>query len=233
MAFPTQEPTVEDDDGPLDGKVYKHPAYGQISVSRVSGGANLYGSDFQHNNYIVVRIAESEFKRSLSRDWYHSRREFVEVALSESQWATFVSSFNLGAGVPCTIQRREGKSVPGIPHRDEGQEYKVEADKALKDVISELQGLRSKLQAAATGLSKKKEAELLAEVNQAIRSASQSLPFVADSFSQFMEERVEKAKVEVHGYTMGVLQRAGMDAIAQQPGYRPPLQIGKDEGDDG
>lgn len=34
----------------------RHPAYGQISASRVSGERVLYGSDFRHRNFVQIRI---------------------------------------------------------------------------------------------------------------------------------------------------------------------------------
>ena len=42
---------------------------------------------------------------------------------------------------------------------------------------------------------------------------SSNLPFVADSFDEHVEEKIEKAKQEVHGYMNGVLTRAGDRAV--------------------
>src|SRR5687767_12050919 len=100
-----EKPTTTKRVGRTDrGTTESHPAYGQISASRVSGSINLYGSDFRHNHYVIVSIHRSVLDRDLSHDWPFPRQEIIEVALSESQWAHFVSSLNAGSGAQCTIQ---------------------------------------------------------------------------------------------------------------------------------
>ncbi|KKL96942.1 hypothetical protein LCGC14_1839510, partial [marine sediment metagenome] len=98
----SQEPTIEvTKDDPINDTVERHPAYAQIGAMRVSGshGAYLYGSDFRHQHYIMIQIHDSVLHRSLSGDRAHSGKRLIEVALSEAQWATFVSSLNQGSGV--------------------------------------------------------------------------------------------------------------------------------------
>src|SRR3546814_2680674 len=51
-----------------------HPAFAQISASRVTGLANLYGSDFAHQSYVRIRVNPSEMHRSLANDWPHAGR---------------------------------------------------------------------------------------------------------------------------------------------------------------
>ena len=76
MVRPIEEPRAELDDTFGNKRTtYSHPAFGQIEVSRVQGGnGTLYGSDFRHHGYVVVRIAHSTMQRDLSRDWV-SRRQ--------------------------------------------------------------------------------------------------------------------------------------------------------------
>ena len=51
------EPTIEQCER-FDDKSTRltHPAYGQITVSKVSGSRVLYGSDFVHHSYVTLRI---------------------------------------------------------------------------------------------------------------------------------------------------------------------------------
>ena len=95
--------------------VTTHPAFAQIAASRVSGHTALYDSDFRHNAYMTIKIRTSELHRNLHHDWHFDREEIIEVALSEVQWATFVSAPNMGSGVPCTLQRLNGKQIPQLP----------------------------------------------------------------------------------------------------------------------
>jgi hypothetical protein len=47
-----EEPVVTK--GDRDETVTTHPAYAQIGVSRVTGQASLYGSDFKHHNFMTI-----------------------------------------------------------------------------------------------------------------------------------------------------------------------------------
>ena len=165
---PIEEPRAELDDTFGNKRTtYSHPAFGQIGVSRVQGGnGTLYGSDFRHHGYVVVRIAHSTMQRDLSRDWYHAGKQIIEVALSESQWATMVSSLNMGEGVPCTIESLHGKLVPAITPRDETDEFKNDMRQGVQKPLRALQRLREELQANTAGLSQKKIGHLVSAVDQ-------------------------------------------------------------------
>jgi len=215
MSRPTEEPTKST--GTRGGERLSHPAFGQIGAARISGGARLYGSDFLHNAYIVVRIKRSALDRDVAREWNYAENEIIEVALSESQWATFISSMNMGE-TPCTIQALDGKMVPGIPPRNQDDAYRSDIRKNLEAPIASLKALRAKIVANTTGLSKAKAAELLEPIDDALRQLTENLPHVADCFDEHIEDRVEKAKVEVHGYINQVLARAGLEHLnARQP----------------
>lgn len=201
-----------------------HPAFGQISASRVSGNTNLYGSDFNHHNYITITLSRSEVDRHLSNDWHYAKNEMFEVALSEAQWATFVSSLNIGGGVPCTIQHTLAASpgytpaLPNAPDRREqfaGEiaENMVEAQKALEEL--EILIMDSKLSGAAQKAMRDK-------LRMASREIGSSTKFVADQFDQHMETSVEKAKIEVNAYATRAIMAAGLDRL----GVAPPVVMG-------
>ena len=213
MARPVEPVEIE---GGCDGTVYKHPAFGQISLHRVSGGGQtLYGSDFEHSNSIRIEIHRSELHRSLSHDWPFQKKELIEIAMSEAQWATFVSSMSVGGGVQCTITAIDGRYVPGfeLPSKQEMFSNEV-ADKLRKTV----EGFRKTLEEIdSLGIPKGKAAKLKEPFHTAIRELLANMPFVAESFDKHMEKTVERAKVEIHGYMSATLQRAGLEAI-QAPG---------------
>ncbi|ARK07529.1 hypothetical protein LAV_00154 [Sphingobium phage Lacusarx] len=214
MAREIQEPVVKTvENSPVSEMITTHPSFGQIAASRVSGRAALYGSDFVHQHYITIRLSESELHRNLSSDWHFPKRHgFIEVAMTEAQWATFVSSLNNGSGVPCTIQTADGKMIPGLPDPtprteqfgDEVREDLSDAVEALKKLMEEIDQL---------GLPKAKASKIMDKVRAAERRLSDSIPFVAKSFDKHMENSVEAAKAEVHGYMTGVLQRAGLEQL--------------------
>lgn len=194
--------------------VTTHPAFAQIGAFRTSGGHTaLYGSDFNHNAYITIRISASELHRSLNRDWHFSRAEIIEVALSEAQWATFVSTPNVGSGTPCTLQHVQGARKPLLPDptnrsdqfRDEVKARLEKIVRSVEDALAALDGM---------GLPKGKTAALRETLRRLVTEMNSNLPFVASQFEEHMEDTVEKGKQEVHGYMVGMVQRAGLDALA-------------------
>lgn len=217
-----QEPkqTQHDD---LHGDVYSHPAFGQIGASRVTGQTTLYGSDFEHHAYVIVRIWKSDLHRNLSRDWHMAGKELIEVAMSEAQWASFVSSMNVGHGVPCTIERIAGEgATPPIPHRQErdvvSQEVVEHAREMAVKVTKAIAAIEGEVGASMSN--KRREAILghLRSLEQDLRS---NVAFHVDSFEKHIENTVEKAKIEVGAYVQATIQRAGLEAL----GATPPIQL--------
>lgn len=227
MSRPVEAPTVVI---PADRRHYDeiitHPAYGQIGASRVSGHSVLYGSDFRHNGCMRIRIHKSELNRGLSNDWYHEREEIVEVELSEAQWATFVSTPNMGSGTPCTITSIGQRMVPGIPDPiNRRQQFQREADKQLTTALAELDALRAEIEALK--VSDKQKQALRSRVQVARQELASNLGFVADQFGEHMEKVVEHAKIEVEAYLTGAVVRSGLQALGAKPLLELPAQ---DEG---
>jgi hypothetical protein len=207
--------------GQHDDYIEEHPAYAIIGASRVSStpGASLFGSDFRHGHYVTIRIKAASLHRSLSNDWVGSSgKQLIEVALSEAQWATFVSAMNMGDGVPCTLQYLPGEIVPGIePITDRGEQFSSEVADHLQETLASLEALRD----AAPN----KKLRSMAE--QAIMQLRSNLPFVARQFDEHAEKTVERAKVEVAAYVTQAVHRAGLQALA---GESAPILL--ESGDD-
>lgn len=212
-----EEPTVEKSDSAHKDYIVRHPAYAQISASRVSGGKVLYGSDFQHQNYVTVRIVPSELHRNLSNDNAFGRnRPYIEVAMSEAQWAEFVSSMNVGFGVQCTLQYRDGKEIPGIPNvANQRDTFKAEAIQRADLALRSLADLREKIDALS--LSEKAKKSLKGSLSTAEAQLTNSMPFVLEQFAEHMERTVQKAKIEINAYTTHAVMRAGIDALDGKP----------------
>lgn len=221
MSRDVQEPSVTENGS---RKIYAHPAYGQLSASRVEGGRVLYGSDFQHQRYIRIRISPSRLERNLANDWLHAGRPVIEVDVSEAQWATFVSSMNVGQGVPCTIAALQGETVPGIPDPvDRSAQFAGEVRSKLERADKVLRELEEHIQAC--GVPKSKQADLLNAVRAARNDVGSNVKFVAEQFDEHMERTVEAAKVEVNAYATNLVMRTGLQALADAQGGVAPLEL--------
>ena len=214
MAREEVEPTITEVDaiGKKNGTHTRmeHPAFGVISVSKMSGNTRLFDSEFSHQNFITMRVKPAYVDRHLSRDWIHSRDPIVEVSMSEHQWARMLSSIGVGEGVPCTLQRIGKEMMPAIPKLDTG------TDKHVKEMLGHLDSMQEEVHAlksaiAETKMTKTAMKGLLSRVERIRMVASSNLKFVANSFSEHIEETVEAAKTEVAAHA----KIAGLDAAPE------------------
>lgn len=226
MSAAYEKPVTRPDPGPggSDRTITTHPAFGQIRAARVSGNTFLYGSDFRHHNHVVVTISKSEEQRDLSKDWRHERAEVVEVAMSEAQWATFISTLNVGWGTPCTLTRIGGEHVPQIAQaRNAHDEFNKELVATLAEAEQHLSALERQINDSPLSGSKKKE--LLNTLTLARNDLSKNTGFVATQFGHHMEKTKSAAKSELEAFFLHAVQRAGAPALG---GAAAPLALSEE-----
>lgn len=206
----------------LSDSVETHPAYGQIGANRVQGAHQLYGSDFEHHSAVNITIRGSKLMRGLSRDWHAAQDEYIEVSLSESQWAEFVSTLNSGMGTPCTVTFVRGSGeLPGIERIvDRKAQFAAEVRRNVQKSLGNLDKLLKQLDDVKIGVRAKDELVMAAKL--ARQDIEANLPFVAKSFDEHMETQTQRAKTEIHAYMQNVVHRAGLDALQ---GQQLPLQL--------
>lgn len=216
MKTPKLSPVVTPHpNSPVSDTIETHPSYGQIGASRVSGGAVLYGSDFVSQHYVTITISKSELHRGLNNDWPHSREELISVALTEAQWATFVSSMNAGRGVQCTLEHIGCEPIPQIDKpTDRRAQFASELKERFAEATTALNELRAEIDAAK--LSEKAKDALRSKLHSAERNITPNLKFVADQFDEHMEASTEKAKIEVASYIEAHIRRAGLSVLQSE-----------------
>lgn len=222
MSRTIEEPVETIKSGPTGGISVTHPAFAGIQASRVTGRTHLYGSDFTHNHYVRVRISKSTLNRSLCTDWpMDASLPYVEVEMSESQWAQFVSSMN-AASTQCTLTYRNGEAVPGLPEPSKRTDQF--ASEARKTMESSVQAIRESIaEVDALTVSAKAKAQLKSKLHAALRNLDANVQFVADQFGEHMETTVDRAKTEVNAYVNHTINRAGLAAI--ENGHAPVISI--------
>ena len=208
-----QAPEVTFSEGPVGGETHKHPAFGEIQASRVTGGRNyLFGSDFHHSSVVRLSISPCQYRRDLSHDWYlGTHPSHIEVDLSESQWAQFVSSLN-HQGTPCTVRLLGGVEIPGIPvPATKVDTFSSEMTERLSGALQSARKVMLKIQDSK--LSAKAKEEILRDLEGVSTEIKNNVEFVAESFSKHMESEVDKAKTEVNAYVGNAINRAGLQAL--------------------
>lgn len=161
-----EEPTVHPGHHTGD-TIIKHPAFGQIGVSRCQGGAVLYGSDFVHHAFMELTIRQSELHRTVARDWHHGHSDLLTVRMSESQWAAMLSSPNVGTGTPCTIIHDQHRRMPGIPLRQQVTSFKTEVSATVQKAVERIDKAIANAERELALVSKKRREAILDELRLA------------------------------------------------------------------
>jgi hypothetical protein len=186
----------------------KHPAWVLVGVSRVTTsppGAVLFDSDIRHQHSIVVRVQEAERSRNLHRDWLSARKPVLEFQMSEAQWASFVSSVNVGDGVPATLRLRpENRDVPGVEYEPRLRESMNEVRTAADDAFAEVK-------AAFEAYEQKKNAANLRNLKYAIQNAPSNIAFVSKSLGEHAENVVQRARADVEAMVVAKAEQLNLD----------------------
>lgn len=185
-----------------------HPAFGQINASRISStpGAVLFDSDVMHQHSIRVTISTADRERNLNNDWIFSRKDLIEVEMSEAQWASFVSSMNT-SGVPCTIRRTESDwDIPGLPFEPRLQESRREVHAAAEDAFG-------RITEAMVAYEQQKNAANLRNLRAAIQNATRNVDFVTKQLDEHVENVVQKARADVEAMVVQHARQLGIDPV--------------------
>lgn len=193
----------------------RHPSFAQISASRVSSshGTTMYGSKLTHSRYITITLSESELVRSINTDRYHGTRQMMQVRMSENQFAQFITSLNIGDGVPCTIERREGNRVSSPEPRNEkditSNDFKNKVKK-VSQVLAEAQNRLAEMTKPNGKASKAELNQLQDELRTASREIEQNMPYMVECFEETLDDAVTSAKTDIEAYAADAFARAGV-----------------------
>lgn len=224
MPVKYEAPTIKDDESGVrrDSKIYTHPAYGVIGLSRCSctPSMQLFGSSVKHSNFITLRIQTAERDSNGDYDFIHPRQLITEVIVSGNQLGEMLSSMNVGEGVPCTIRRRE--TDWDIPYILDQETPVTESRKSMQDQLNNVMKRTDQLIASSKEmvdnpkpLTKKDMKSLVDQLAMLRQEIHSNLPFVAKCFDEKIEKTIVHAKAEVEAFVSTTVHRAGLDAIAK------------------
>lgn len=222
----------------FSGPEEEHPSYGMIGYSRQSGGSqNLFGSALRHQHCIHIQVRHGRVKRALSHEWYSAGRGIVDINLSHTQFAEFITGCGLGDGVPCTIRYLGGKPVDPCPDNhveaDFQRELQAKTDHIAEDLATLLVEAERLLDEKLS--TKHQREELRARIRHAVQELTDRLPFIHASYQEAMVHTTTAARIEVEAYADHVIHALGMEALGQRLVELPggaPLQLAG-EGVDG
>lgn len=217
----------------VHGEKFTHPAFGMISHSRVSGGnQTLAGSDLRHNHTMVLRVHSATMNRSFHSEKFYQDDILLEVAMSESQWATFLSSGNT-LGVPCTINTRAEEAaplirVPTIEPESAHEKTVNELEDYAKDIVADMRRELAELEDLVNAKGSVSKTALRAKIkslSHATMETASNIPFVVTCHKEVLEENVQAAKLEVEGYVTQKIYDLGLTELEKQA---PVLFVSKE-----
>lgn len=211
-----------------------HESFGMIGWSRqhttgMGNGAELFGSDLKHGNLCAIRIHQAKRERSLSKSWYFAEKLLVEVVMSPHQFSEFLTTPNMGDGVPCTIRHTQTqRNIEYKGFETEGELHKKEFQDQMQNIKVKGKNVRRKIVEMKSGKTIKKGdfTELSNMVDNLIMEVTSNVPFIGESFEKTMQKTVAAGKAEIETFIQHKIHSAGLDAL----GISPPELLEHDDG---
>ena len=204
----------------MEHESLSHESFGQIQFNRTNAnGTHFYGSELPQDHYISMEVHHSEINRELTKDRYYNKGQILRLRMSSGQFAEMITSMNYGSGVPCTIERIEGKKIAELPVQESRKEFvhrKFEDRmKMFGDTIRERQNKAKELVKKKT-LSKDDMHQLQMHLEWLTGEVERNIPFFAKCFQDTMDEVVFEAKTEVENAIQHKINVLGLNALHEQ-----------------
>lgn len=214
---------MKDDDISSDEKEETHESYGLISASRFHAmpPQAMFGSALRHSTGVAIEIHHALKKRSLSNDWFHGRGCLIRIELSEAQFAQFLTTLNVGPGVPCTIKRLNSEAVEDCPEINERKRIEEEFKTKMETVGKLLDKLteQARVMKDKKGTINKGDAESFVKLAEHMRAEfTRNVAFVQSQFNEAMDGIVTEAKADVTGYMNQLVSQLGVEKLKEKFG---------------
>lgn len=196
-----------------------HESYGMLQFNRVTHGGDtvLFGSSIPHNNTIRMSVHPGMVDRHLNRDWYHAQsREYIQVEMSQAQFAEAITSMNTGSGVPVTIRRLDGKSMSDPIFNSKRMQFEKEFENTIKNLEEKLSHLTENAEAILTNkktVNKGDRTIILKELNALKMELSSNIPFLSASYNEQLDKTTQEAKAEVEAFTINKMNQFGLEKL--------------------
>jgi hypothetical protein len=207
--------------------INKHPSFGMVGITRRNArGSVMFGSSITHNEVIGITIKNGSVERKLNTEWYYGEGQLIEIELSASQFAEFITTPNCGDGVPCTIRQFNGDVMPKPPYENRkdlfSKEFQNDMNNIKSDLNTTLDIAKNILQKPNIGKGDKEE--LIALFDKFINKVSSSIPFIETKFVEQMDRTVTEAKGEIEAFINRRLTEEGRNVLLGENGENKIIQ---------
>lgn len=213
----------------LFGDEETHESYGMIAASRqkINPPHALFGSSIKHSSTISIHINTAMIGRNLNQDWYHKTGELIEVEISATQFAEFITSMNMGDGVPCTIRHVGGKKMEDPPYKSKRMEFQQEFKEDMKDLgdrttvgFAEIKDLLL----AKDRLNKEDRKNVVNFIEGMMQQIRSNMPFVTEQFNRQINKTVSEARQEIEAYVLHNILERGLVSFKEEVLSLPDME---------
>ena len=198
-----------------------HPSFANLYIGRsqCSGKKALFGSSIKHHDTITLKISPAYLKRNLNVDTYFAdANSYIEIEMSEAQFAQAITSLNMGAGVPVTLRRLNGEYIDQCPFTDKREQFKSEFKQdmvKLSKKLSETTENVIELINSKRTFTKADKENILSALQAVTRQIAADYPYMYSMFNEQMDKTVTEAKAELEGHIQSRMEDVALKAIGK------------------
>lgn len=215
------ERTIEEQGAFMERETFRHPAFGMIGFSRISGGESvLFGSSIKHNDRIRMTLKHGKQDRHLHGDWYSGKGKIIEIEMSYTQFAECITAMNFGDGVPCTIRYTEKDGyIPYIKENNSKREqFRNEFSdtilKAMKQVQEQIDQIQKSID-NKKNFGVKDRNEIISQLRQVKYNIGVNLDFCVEQFDEQMDKTTLEAKGEIEAFCQNKINSIAQAALVE------------------
>jgi len=204
-----------------DEIVEKHPAYAQLLFSRRSSIKNsadtLYGSAIRHQNTITMYVYPSKkYTSSYAERYFASRKPYIEIEMSESQFSEAITTLNIGSGVPVTLRSLKGELIPKCQEKTIQEKTQNDLNNQLLQIAQDLTKYQQEIDTILTKKGNIKVADRKKLKNiytHFIQEIHANLPFLNECMQEALDKNVAAAKADVEAFFTNTINKLGIEKL--------------------
>lgn len=199
----------------------KHPSYANLYIGRsqCSGQQALFGSSIKHHDITTLRISPAYMDRDLNYDRYYAENHpYIEINMSQSQFAQAITSLNMGAGVPVTLRQINGEYIEPCPFVDKREqfsnEFREDMNELTKKIKETTKAVEDLIQNKRTFTKADKE-QILSTLHSVSQQLSSNYPYMFSMFNEQMDKTVTEAKAEIESHLQARMEDVALKAMGK------------------
>lgn len=208
--------------GDKESEIHRHPAFGLIRFSRISGGdKSFFGSDLKQDHCIQLEVVQAEVNRTLRKEWYgenysDKNRNVLRLKMTSNQFSELITSLNMGSGVPCTLEYVNGEKVEAIEQVENRKEFVHRSfEERMKDFAKRFstEEVEVKKLIEKKTLTKEDQSKLKFLFDSVKAEITSNIPFFMKCFQETSDKIVVEAKQEIENSILHKVTSMGLEAF--------------------